>query len=103
MYCVAGQSGPVGRKHLKIRKRIEMTIETEKIVTFHMGGGMHREFCQLCLAFARMLTVTEATHLTGMSSRNIFQLIEAGGVHFRETATGGLLVCGGSLSAEKTK
>jgi len=88
---------------MKIRKRIEMTVETEKFLTLHISIGKHCEFCEMCNGHAPMLTVTEATQFAGMSLRTIFQLIETGQLHFRETATGLLFVCFVSLSAEKEK
>jgi hypothetical protein len=78
-----------------------MTVETEKFLTVRIRAGKHYEFCKTCNKHAPMLTVTEAARFAGMSSRTIFQLIEAGQLHFRETATGLLLVCFDSLSAEK--
>ncbi len=80
-----------------------MTFETEKFLTVSISNGKHREFCETCDSNQPMLTVTEAAQFAGMSSRTIFQLIEAGEVHFRETATGLLFVCFDSLSAEKEK
>ena len=88
---------------MKIRKRIEMTIETEKFLTVRISTGKHCEFCETCKSNAPMLTVTEAAQFAKISSRTIFQLIEAGELHFRETATNLLLVCFDSLSAEKEK
>ncbi len=80
-----------------------MTIETEKYLTVRISNGKHCEFCQTCNSNQPMLTVMEATQFTRMSSRAIYRLIEAGEVHFRETATNLLLVCFDSLSAEKEK
>ena len=88
---------------MKIRKRIEMTFETEKFLTVSIGNGKHREFCETCDSNQPMLTVTEAAQFVGISSRAIFQLIEVGRLHFQETATNLLLVCFDSLSAEKEK
>lgn len=100
---VADASAEVWRKHLKIRKRIEMTIETERFLTVRVSPEKHCEFCETCDPNAPMLTLAEAVQFAGMSSRLIFQLIEAERLHFRETATGLLLVCFDSLSAEKEK
>jgi len=80
-----------------------MTVETEKFLTVRISAGKHCEFCEMCHSNAPMLTITEAVQFAGMSSRTIFRLIEAGQLHFRETATGSLLVCFDSLSAEKEK
>ncbi|MGB7068148.1 MAG: hypothetical protein WBD22_01520 [Pyrinomonadaceae bacterium] len=80
-----------------------MTVETEKFMTIRISGEKRHEFCETCARRAPMLTVTEAAQFAGINSRAIFRLIEAGEVHFRETATNLLLVCFDSLSAEKEK
>ena len=80
-----------------------MTIETEKFLTVCISHGRHCEFCETCDSKSPLLTVTEAARFAGTSSRAIFQLIETGELHFRETATGLLLVCFNSLSAEREK
>ncbi len=80
-----------------------MTIETEKFLTIRISAGKHCEFCEICHSNAPMLILMEAVQFAKMSSRTIFQLIEAGQLHFRETATGLILVCFNSLSAEKAK
>jgi hypothetical protein len=91
------------RKHLKIRKRIEMTVETEKFLIVRISNEKNSEFCENCDSKTPMLTAIEAAQCAGMSSRTIFQLIGAGQLHFRETAMGLLLVCFDSLSAEQEK
>jgi len=80
-----------------------MTIETEKFLTVRISTGKHCEFCETCHSNAPLLTVMEAAQFAGTSSRAIFRLIEAGQLHFRETATGLSLVCFDSLLAEKEK
>ena len=80
-----------------------MTIETEKFLSVRIIGEKHREFCETCDERPPMLTVTEAAQFAGMSSRTIFQLIETGQLHFRETAANLLLVCFNSISEEKEK
>ena len=91
------------RKYLKIRKRIDLTIETENSLTYRVSRGRNQEFCETCDSQTPLLIVSEMAQSTGMSSRTIFQMIGAGQLHFRETATGSLLVCFDSLSTEKEK
>ena len=88
---------------MKIRKRIELTIETENSLTCRVSSRRNQEFCETCDSTTPLLTVTEMAQSTGMSSRTIFQMIGDGQLHFRETATGLLLVCFDSLSADKEK
>jgi len=80
-----------------------MTIETEKYLTVRNGVSIKRIACDLCKGSVPMLTVSEAAQVAGTSSRQIFRLVEAGQLHFRETGTGLLVVCFNSLSAEKEK
>jgi len=89
------------RKYLKIRKRIEMTIETEKFLKVRINPEKHCEFCEMCESQTPLLTVSEAAEFGGTNSRTIYRLISAGELHSRETAAGLVLVCFDSLSAEK--
>ena len=84
---------------MKIRKRIELTIETEKFLSVRLSGAKRGEFCELCESQRPLMSVPEMAELTKMSSRAIFKLIGDGQLHFRETAAGLLLVCFDSLSA----
>ena len=86
---------------MKIRRRIEMTIETKKFLTFRGGRQKDCEFCETCDSKAPLLKAPEAAKLAATNSRTIFRLIGAGHLHFRETAPGLLLVYSDSISAEK--
>ena len=50
-----------------------------------------------------MLAPNEAAALLQTTAREIFRLTEAGEIHFLETETGALLVCGNSLVSENQK
>jgi hypothetical protein len=89
------------RKHLKIRKRIEMTIETEKFLTVRLGHARHDEFCETCDSKTPLLTVAETAKFAGTNPRTIYRLIGEGQLHFRETAAGLLLVCFDSFSTKQ--
>ncbi|HXG63630.1 MAG TPA: hypothetical protein VNO70_00895 [Blastocatellia bacterium] len=48
-----------------------------------------------------MLTLDEAIALSGASSREIHRRVEAGEIHFTETAEGFLLICLPSLLKDR--
>ena len=54
-------------------------------------------WCESCGTTARMISIAEAALVAGLSQRAIFQVIEAGRVHFVELKGGSLLVCLESL------
>ena len=54
-------------------------------------------WCDVCEGEVPLLTPEEATFATGVGARAIYRLVEAGLIHFRETADGLLLVCPSKL------
>jgi len=54
-------------------------------------------FCADCSEDAVLVTVEEAVKISGISARGIYRLIEAGEVHFAETADGLTLICAATL------
>lgn len=62
-----------------------------------------RVFCADCSEAAVLVTVEEAVKMTGISARAIYRLIEAGSIHFAETADGLTLVCAATLLARVAK
>ena len=53
--------------------------------------------CPKCLAETRMISPQEASALTGLSLREIYQRVEAGSLHFIETQQGQLYICTNSI------
>ena len=78
----------------KVRKRTEVTIETETQVIWRRGGGI-RGWCDPCGAESLMLTPSEAATLAGVTTRHIYERVEKGALHSKEDGT--LLVCALSL------
>lgn len=77
-------------------EKLTVTIEcTERIAILKP----HRTiaFCDDCQTDKEMLSFDEAVLLSGIGALSIISLIQNGMVHSTETATGHLLVCGGSL------
>jgi hypothetical protein len=56
-----------------------------------------RAWCAECAAGVELVTPEEAALLTGSSQRAICRQVEAGRLHFSETADGRLFVCLNSL------
>ena len=83
---------------MKIRRRVELVIETRQTTVFRRLGERGTRWCPACESEVRMVTPEEATEATGMTARTVYGLVEAGRVHFDETNGGLLLVCLDSLA-----
>ena len=81
-----------------MKRRTEITIETERLVV--VGGRRQRvvRWCAPCDMHVEMLSTDEAAILARVSSRTIFSWVEAGKIHYTETAEGLLLICPNSIS-----
>jgi hypothetical protein len=77
-------------------RRTEITIETSRRLLVRRSGDRRKAWCPRCVAEVQMVTPQTAAVLMNVSSRSIYQWIEAGRVHFQE-GPGGLLVCTESL------
>ncbi len=78
-------------------KRTEITIETDRISTLTSADSIIYADCSLCAGRVRFLQTDEAAKTTGISSRQIFRLVEKERLHFQETSEGALLICAASL------
>jgi hypothetical protein len=81
----------------KIRKRTEVTIETETFLVLRRGAGALRAWCEGCRAESLMLTPRDAAILAGVTARLIYARVEEGALHFNELPDGSLLICGRSV------
>ncbi len=79
-------------------KRTETIIETHEVWVVRKRAGQPAVWCAECAGRPAMLTTEEAARLTGLSQRAVYRNVEAGAVHFTETADGCLFVCPASLS-----
>lgn len=61
------------------------------------SGKLKRVLCPECLEPVALITLDEAVKISGMGSRAIYQLIEAGRIHFKETADRVALICPATL------
>ncbi|HSE97309.1 MAG TPA: hypothetical protein VLD57_03495 [Blastocatellia bacterium] len=82
---------------MKARSKTEITIETHRILTIKRGGRHRLAWCEECGEQTRMATAIEAAILIGVSSRSIYQMIEARALHFVETPDRVIFICLNSL------
>jgi len=81
----------------KIRKRTEVTVETESQIVFRHGAPALRAWCQACGAERLMLSPDTAAKLMGVTTRHIYAEVEDGALHFNELRDGTLLFCSHSI------
>jgi hypothetical protein len=81
-----------------LRKRTEVTIETERLLVIRNRPQTVIR-CEQCRAEVRMLAVDQAALMMNVRSLAIYRLVETGDLHFAENAEGILLVCLNSLEA----
>ncbi|HWP41595.1 MAG TPA: hypothetical protein VNO14_00070 [Blastocatellia bacterium] len=81
------------------KKRVRITVESDQVYVMRRPVGNLRALCAECGDMVHMIMPEEAMALAGVSSREIYRLVEAGRVHFLETADGFLLICLDSLPA----
>jgi len=53
-------------------------------------------FCERCAAESEFLTLDDAVLFSGLTTREIVRLVEAGEIHFAETVGGHLFICSNS-------
>ena len=80
------------------RRRTEIAIELEEIFVIRGRRSTAPAWCDSCANQVQMLTPDQAATIAGLSPRLIYRWIEAGRIHFSETAEGGLFVCQSSLT-----
>jgi hypothetical protein len=82
---------------VKIRKRTEIIIETDRLVVVTGRKASIVSWCRECNQRVKMVTVDEAAAMGGLSSRTVYRWIEAEKIHSIETSEKFLLVCPRSL------
>jgi hypothetical protein len=82
---------------VKSRRVTEITVETNEIFTIRQGADSTRMHCPQCGPASAMVNPFEAAALFRVGIRAICREVEAGRVHFQESASGLLLICLDSL------
>lgn len=78
---------------MRIRKRTEITIETDSIVVLSRRKVSILSWCRDCGQRTKMISVDEAAILARVTSRTIYGWVESKRLHFAETSEGRLLIC----------
>jgi hypothetical protein len=76
-----------------------ITVRKSEVIVIQKSQGVILADCPQCNRHTEMLSAEQAVTLTGISSLNLFKLVESGQVHFLETSQGHLLICLESLGA----
>ena len=87
---------------MRRRKRTQITVEHDTIYVVRTPPRVLRAWCTDCRAEVDMLTLEEAAVLVGCSMRQLVRSVEAGEVHFAETASGRLLICSHAVHGTST-
>jgi len=83
---------------LKARRRIrKLTLETERTFIFRSRGASRLGWCEQCQAEVELMSVADAAQETKFSELALYQLIEAGALHFEREGAVNILVCLDSL------
>jgi hypothetical protein len=82
------------------RKRIEITIETDRVVIIRRNRPT-RALCRECGSEAEMLDIATAAELTGMTDRMLHELMDVQELHLVQSPDGSLRICLESLLKSK--
>lgn len=75
-------------------RRTEKRVEIHELLIIRTGSGSLPALCEECSGRdAIMLSPEQASTVTGIAERQIYQWVEAGAIHYREVANGKLIVC----------
>lgn len=82
---------PVDKKTKKVIRRV--IIENERTFIFRSRDERRAAWCDCCGVEVEMAPVEAAAHEAGVSEMSLYQLVESGALHFKETEDGRVLVC----------
>lgn len=84
----------------KMKRTRRLTIETQQVqvIRRRTGDRALEAWCAACAAQVAWVTPDVAAQRMGQTTRALYGQVEAGALHFCETAEGGLLLCLGSLA-----
>lgn len=83
-----------------MKQRMTLSIETRKLVVIRPAGEMFDLWCEACGAMSAMTTPEHAAEILKIKPRAVYRQVERRELHFVETGTGELLICGSSLRGE---
>ena len=79
-------------------KTTEIIIERDDLIVFRRREQIETRCCDACGIEVEMLPPDMAAIASGVSTREIYRVIEEGQLHFAENAVGLLLLCSQSLN-----
>jgi len=82
--------------------RTEITIETERVVVISQSRKLGLLWCHGCAARMPMLTLDEAARIESTTPQVIYQMVEAGQLHFG-VAAGRIFICPTSLASQRAE
>ena len=83
---------------MRVKRIKTVTMQTRQVTTVRWQRQPLVLQCERCAGETSMVTPGEAAVLAHTTARHIFRRVEAGELHFLETAEGELLVCCNSLA-----
>ena len=79
---------------MKRTKRTIIRTETKEIlIVRQLSKSAYTDWCGECQKQVNWLSLVETTNKSGLSTREIFRLIEAGEIHFQEMPEGHPFIC----------
>jgi hypothetical protein len=88
---------------MKSTRRTTTTVEVREVVVIRANRGREQVLCAECADGGLLVPVDEAAKMSGFSARAIYRLIEAGDIHFAETAGVSTLICAATLLLQIAK
>lgn len=82
---------------MSTKKRIEITVETDRFWFIRRRPSSLPVWCARCPEPSEMVTALEAAMVAGVDTRMIYLWVAAEALHFIETPEGLLLICLNSL------
>jgi hypothetical protein len=82
------------------KRKTEISLEIEEAVALRTHTVLIAH-CPVCRKQMRMVAADDAAIMTQRSAREIYQLVEAGQLHFIEDQNGLLYVCRDSLDQRR--
>jgi hypothetical protein len=81
---------------VKQKRKTEISLQLSEVVAIRTQK-VWLTWCPACRRQVRMISSDDAALATGQAAREIFRLVEAGRLHFKEDENGLLYICFESL------
>ena len=76
-----------------VRRRIQITVETESVLVLRRRAVLCRAWCAGCFATTTFAPFAEACELTASDAATVRRLLAAGRLHSTTAPDGSTLVC----------